>query len=306
LIVLRSVLGAALLLALPTLQAGATSSSQAAATSSSQAIATYCPRPLHRATRLIIVTVPDMTSVKATLHTFERRTPADATWLRSGPPETAVVGTAGIGWSEDFHYLGKKDEPIKREGDKRTPAGIFRVAGPFGFEPSKLRGYTRLSPGRSFCVDDPSSLLYGKIVDKSLTKSVKSSEDMSSVPGLKRGMIVDYPARRGAKAGSCIFLHVWDGDSAGTNARIAMPEDRLAVLQNWSVQGFTAIAIVSEDAAGRFKGCLPLNSATSKYEQPAALPTPHPRRERKDQRAALTTEWAARLSAFISGSDRKD
>ena len=297
---LRLISGAALLLALATLPTGAT-------TTSSQSIATYCPRPLHRATRLIIVTVPNMTSVKATLHTFERRSPADATWSRSGPPEAAVVGSAGIGWSEDFHYLGKKDEPIKREGDKRTPAGIFRVAGPFGFEPSKLKGYTRLSPGRSFCVDDPTSLLYGKIVDKSLTnKSVKSSEDMSAVPGLKRGMIVDYPARRGAKAGSCIFLHVWDGDSAGTKARIAMPEDRLAVLQNWSVQGFTAIAIVSEEAAPRFRGCLPLNSATSKYEQPAALPIPHPRRGDMDQRASLTTEWGGRLYTVISGSGRKD
>lgn len=285
---LRSVLGAALLLAPLTSQALAVSSSSpAAAAASPHAIATYCPRPLHRATRLIIVTVPDMTSVKATLHTFERRTPADATWQRSGPPETAVVGAAGIGWSEDFDYLAKKDEPVKREGDKRTPAGIFRIAGPFGFEPSKLRGYTRLSPGRSFCVDDPSSLLYGKIVDKSLTKSVKSSEDMSSVPGLKRGMIVDYPARRGAKAGSCIFIHVWDGAEAGTKARIGMPEARVSVLQEWSSKGFTAIAVLTEEAAPRFKGCLPLNSATSKNEQPAVVPEPHPRRAQKDQRADL-------------------
>jgi L,D-peptidoglycan transpeptidase YkuD (ErfK/YbiS/YcfS/YnhG family) len=285
--VLRSALGAASLLALLTSQVGAVSSSPAGAASSSpHAIATYCPRALHRATRLIIVTVPGMTSVKATLHTFERRTPADATWLRSGPPEAAVVGSAGIGWSEDYDHVAKKDEPIKREGDHRTPAGIFRVAGPFGFEPSKLKGYTQLTRGKSFCVDDPSSLLYGKIVDKSLLKSVKSSEDMSSVPGLKRGMIVDYPARRGAKAGSCIFLHVWDGGGAGTNARIGLPEERLTVLQNWSATGFTAMAIVSEEAVPRFKGCLPLNSATSKNEQPAAVPEPHPRRA-KDQRAEL-------------------
>lgn len=293
----RSVLGAALLLAALTSQVGSTPSSgpagsstpqaKGAAANSSQAIATYCPRALHRATRLIIVTVPNMSSVKGTLHTFERRTPADATWQRSGPPEAAVVGSAGIGWAEDYSYLGKKDEPIKREGDKRTPSGIFRVSGPFGFEPSKLKGYTQLARDRSYCVDDPTSLLYGRIVDKSLTKSVKSSEDMSAVPGLKRGMIVDYPARRGAKAGSCIFLHVWDGDSAGTNARIGMPEDRLAVLQNWSAQGFTAIAIVSEDAAPRFRGCLPLNSATAKVQEPAVLPEPHPRRAPKDQRAEL-------------------
>jgi hypothetical protein len=210
--------------------------------------------------------------------------------MRSGPPEAAVVGSAGIGWAEDYSHLSKKDEPIKREGDKRTPAGVFRVAGPFGFDQSKLNGYTRLVQGNSFCVDDPTSSLYGKIVSKSVAKLVKSSEDMSATPGLKRGMIVDYPARRGAKAGSCIFLQVAEGDSAGTNARIGMPEARLTVLQNWSTQGFTAIAIVSEEAVPRFKSCLPLNSATSKYEQPASVPEPNPRRVQKDQRADLAPE----------------
>ncbi|MCZ7595988.1 MAG: hypothetical protein M5U16_14665 [Hyphomicrobium sp.] len=267
---LRSALGAAALFAFLAADAGAG----------------YCPRPLHRATRLIIVTVPDMAAVKATLHTFVRKSPA-ARWERSGLPEPAVVGSTGIGWSEDFDHLARKDEPIKREGDKRTPAGIFRVAGPFGFEPSKLKGYVQLSRGKSVCVDDPTSLLYGKIVDKSLAKSVQSSEDMGAVPGLKRGMIVDYPARRGAKGGSCIFLHVWEGDSVGTAGRIALPEARVAVLQQWSGKGFTAIAILTEEAAPRFKGCLPLESATSRSDQPAVVPLPHPRRAHKDQRAEI-------------------
>jgi len=251
-----------------------------------EAAANFCPRPLHRATRLVIVTVPDMTSVKATVHIFTRKTPADATWERVAQPEPAVVGAAGIGWAEDFNHLAKKDEPVKREGDKRTPAGIFRIAGPFGFEASKISGYTKLQAGKSFCVDDPTSLLYGRIVDKRLAATTKSSEDMSAVPGLRRGLVVDYPARRGAKAGSCIYIHVWDGAEAGTNARIGMPEERITVLQEWSGKGFTAIAIVAENATDRFKGCLPINSATSRADRPANLPVPHPRRA-KDQRAEL-------------------
>ena len=110
---------------------------------------------------------------------------------------------------------------------------------------------------------------------------------MSAVPGLKRALLVDYPARRGAKAGSCVFVHVWDGAETGTKARIGLPEERVAVLQDWSAKGFTAIAVVSEDAAPRFKSCLPLNAATSKNEQPAVVPEPNPRRVPKDQRAEL-------------------
>ena len=93
---------------------------------------------------------------------------------------------------------------------------------------------------------------------------------MSAVPGLRRGLMVDYPARRGAKAGSCIFIHVWDGAEAGTNARIGMPEERVTVLQEWSSKGFTAIAIVSRAGAPTAsRGCLPLNSATSRADRPA-------------------------------------
>jgi D-alanyl-D-alanine dipeptidase len=287
-IVLRLILSTALVLAAFASQALAVSSSSpAAALSSPHSIATYCPRAMHRATRLVIVTVPSMTSVKATVHIFARKTPADASWERAAQPEPAVVGAAGIGWSEDFNYLAKKDEPVKREGDKRTPAGIFRMAGPFGFEANKLPGYTKLEAGRSYCVDDPTSPLYGKIVSKKLATSVKSTEDMSTVPGLKRAIMVDYPARRGAKAGSCIFVHVWDGADKGTNARIGMPEERVAELQEWSGKGFTAIAIVAENAADRFKGCLPINSATSRADRPGNLPVPHPRRA-KDQRAELS------------------
>jgi hypothetical protein len=143
-----------------------------------------------------------------------------------------------------------------------------------------------MQAGRSFCVDDPTSLLYGKIVDKKVAATAKSAEDMSAVPGLKRALLVDYPARRGAKAGSCVFIHAWDNAETGTKARVGMDAERVAVLQEWSAKGFTAIAIVSEETAPRFKSCLPLNSAVSRANLPANLPVPHPRRG-DDQRADL-------------------
>ena len=42
---------------------------------------TYCPRVLHRATRLLVVTAPDMNTTKATLRTFERALP-NGRWRR--------------------------------------------------------------------------------------------------------------------------------------------------------------------------------------------------------------------------------
>lgn len=240
------------------------------------ASANYCPRALHRATRLVIITVPNMASVKASMQTFARKSPA-ASWERRSEPEPAVVGAAGIGWGQTFASFAKKDEPIKREGDKRTPAGVFRLGPTFGFTAEKITGHVQLQPGKSFCVDDPGSSRYGQIVARSAARDAKSGEDMATFPLYKRGIVVNYPALRGAKAGSCIFVHVWSGESVGTASCVALPEARVADLQTWIGTGFTAIAIVSERAAERFKGCLPLGTATSRSEEPAP-PLPNPRR----------------------------
>lgn len=266
---LRSILGAAFVLALLTPDAGAN----------------YCPRALHRATRLVIITVPAMDSVKATMQTFARKSPAGS-WERRTEPEAAVVGAAGIGWGQTFASFAKKDEAIKREGDKRTPGGVFRLGPTFGFGIEKINGHVQLLPGKSFCVEDPSSTQYGQIIERSKAKDAKRGEDMATFPLYKRGIVVNYPALRGARAGSCIFLHVWGGDGVGTDGCVALPEARVAELQEWTGKGFTAIAILAEDAADRFKGCLPLGTATSRSEQPAT-PMPNPRRGGKDQRAEL-------------------
>ncbi len=240
------------------------------------ASANYCPRPLHRATRLVIITVPSMGSVKASMQTFERKSPAGS-WVRRSEPEPAVVGVAGIGWGQTFASLAKKDEPLKREGDNRTPAGVFRLGPTFGFQMQNIAGHVKLLPGKSFCVDDATSPQYGHIVERSKAAEAKSGEDMAMSPLNKRGIVVIYPALRGAKAGSCIFVHVWGGDSVGTAGCVALPEERVADLQTWSGTGFTAIAILAEDATERFKGCLPLGTATSRHEEPAP-PEPNPRR----------------------------
>ena len=69
----------------------------------------------------------------------------------------------------DYRVAGL-DNVAKRYRGKTilTDPYLAPVAGPFGFEANKLPGYTKLEAGRSFCVDDPASLLYGKIVSQKL------------------------------------------------------------------------------------------------------------------------------------------
>jgi L,D-peptidoglycan transpeptidase YkuD (ErfK/YbiS/YcfS/YnhG family) len=242
-----------------------------------EAEANYCPRVLHRATRLVIVLVPDMSSPKGTMRTFERKSPA-ARWEGRSEPEPAVVGTDGIAWGHPFQSFAKDGEPLKREGDKRAPAGIYRFGPSFGFAKAANADHLRLEPGRHYCVDDARSPHYGRIVERRVAGEKSSGEDMAAFPLYKRGLVIDYPPRRRTQAGACIFLHVWGGEGVGTAGCVALPEPRVAHLQGWAKGRHTVIVILHEDAVARFKSCLPLTEVASGPEARAAIPLPTPKR----------------------------
>jgi L,D-peptidoglycan transpeptidase YkuD (ErfK/YbiS/YcfS/YnhG family) len=272
----------ALLIALP-----ASAKVSAKARASKAGAVTYCPRVIHRATRLIIVSVPTMDTTKATMRTFARRSPA-ASWMPESTPEPAVVGASGIAWGHPFVSYAKRGEAIKHEGDKRTPAGLYRLGAPFGFAKSDRPGYLQLVPGAHYCVHDMRSAHYGRIVTKAKAGEKTGGEDMAAFPLYKRGIVIDYAPRAHAKAGSCIFLHVWGGEGVGTAGCVALPEARVAQLQDWTRGRHAVIAIVSQDTISRFGRCLPSETAVSAHE-PVALPLPNPKRAdmQSGQRASL-------------------
>ena len=113
---------------------------------------------------------------------------------------------------------------------------------------------------------------------------------MAKDPLYRRGIVIDYPPRPRTQAGSCIFLHIWGGPAVGTDARIALPEERVAYLQEWAEKRFTAIAIVSEDTVDRYKGCLPLGRHGSRWRGSHIRPAPFAQ--------ACTQEREARLAAL--------
>src|SRR5437879_8700470 len=90
---------------------------------SAAAHAQSCPGPLANAKRLVLVTAPGMNDVTATMRLYERAS-ANAAWRALGATEPATIGKAGMGWSQFFTRLARRGEPLKVEGDKRTPAGI--------------------------------------------------------------------------------------------------------------------------------------------------------------------------------------
>jgi L,D-peptidoglycan transpeptidase YkuD (ErfK/YbiS/YcfS/YnhG family) len=215
-----------------------------------------CPPALATATHLVLVVAPDMRSVVATLRRFERASP-DAAWTELGKAVPAVVGKGGLGWGWTIAAYAKDGEPVKHEGDKRAPAGVYPLGRPFGLLPAALAGYLKLEPEQSFCVDDVRSPAYGTIVPRKVAGPAMSGEAMWTVPLYRRGLFVDYPANRSEKGGSCVFVHIWRGPTSGTAGCVALAEDGVKSLQAFAKPGSAAIAILPKAALARFAGCLP-------------------------------------------------
>jgi L,D-peptidoglycan transpeptidase YkuD (ErfK/YbiS/YcfS/YnhG family) len=218
------------------------------------ALAQSCPAPLNDARRLVLVTADTMTSTTATVQRFMRAGP-NAPWTLESAPVSALIGHNGIGWAHAFRSFAQPGEPAKVDGDKRVPAGFYKIGRPFGFGPSQRPHYVRIAEGMT-CVDDPRSPAYNTITSRAKVGWQVHGENMWRVPEYRRGLLVDYPTNRAARAGSCIFIHVRRPAAKGTAGCVALPEPQLEALQDFAESG-AVLAVLPRQALDRFKGCLP-------------------------------------------------
>lgn len=133
-------------------------------------------------------------------------------------------------------------DPVKHEGDKKSPAGIFRLGPTFGYAQEKPTAwampYRPLTTGTE-CVDDRDSKYYNQIVERpSVTPDWKSSERMRSEGEYYQwGAVIEQNARGTPGDGSCVFLHVSDDSGAGTTGCTAMAKPQLETVLGWLKPG---------------------------------------------------------------------
>jgi L,D-peptidoglycan transpeptidase YkuD (ErfK/YbiS/YcfS/YnhG family) len=145
-----------------------------------------------------------------------------------------------MGWG---HGLLKTAQPgpVKREGDGRSPAGVFALGRAFGSadtlpEGAKSFPYLQTQP-TTYCVEDMRSKLYNQIVDvPGVTPGSRPGwSELQRADGLFRwGIIVrqnDLDTKVGA--GSCVFLHIWRGAGRGTAGCTAMAAEVLESTLRW-------------------------------------------------------------------------
>lgn len=188
------------------------------------------------ARELVVGVVDDWTTTVVTLRRFQR---TGDRWQLVGEPWPGVVGRSGVAWGAGLHGDGApagRAGPVKREGDGKSPAGVFAFRSSYGYAAAPPSGtklpYTSLHADHQ-CVDDPASRHYDRILDRRTVDAAdwKSHEVMRRDDELYRWVVdVAHNPAHAPGGGSCIFLHVWGGPKSSTAGCTAMAETQLATL----------------------------------------------------------------------------
>lgn len=191
------------------------------------------------ARQLVLVTVPDWDADHGTLRAYERGTSG---WRSVGEPSPVVIGRAGAGWGLGLH-AAQIDGPVKREGDGRSPAGVFAIDQAFGYAPTVTTAlpYTAMQASH-YCIDVVGSKLYDRIVDARVvgadavagsTEPMRRDLHADGDQRYKLGFVIEHNPRNTQGAGSCIFAHVWKSPTTATAGCTAMNESSMQALLAW-------------------------------------------------------------------------
>ncbi|MBI2070768.1 MAG: D-alanyl-D-alanine carboxypeptidase family protein [Elusimicrobia bacterium] len=188
---------------------------------------------IDEAGQLIVVGAKDWDQTAAKVYLFER----SAKGWRRVKSMPAVLGRKGLGWGLGLHPQIDR-EPQKREGDLRSPAGVFAMVDAYGYDqrlPFDHRWpYAQATPDL-ICVDDPKSGYYNRVILKSGPQDWSSAEDMLRKDDLYRRLIIvehnSNPPKPGR--GSCIFFHIWKDKNSGTAGCTAFAQKDIEFIVEW-------------------------------------------------------------------------
>jgi len=143
------------------------------------------------------------------------------------------LGTNGLGWGIGELDLSKNDhDPRKHEGDKKAPAGVFKLTNIFGYENNSNYKLPYLYASKQLiCIDDSDSKFYNQLVQAKGDE--KSFEYMRRKDNqYKYGVTVLHNKNGVSQRGSCIFLHIQKYEGSSTAGCTSMKESDLKRIIN--------------------------------------------------------------------------
>ncbi len=186
--------------------------------------------------QVLYVTAADQQTTAAELQMLERTPTND--WQAAGAAISARIGRNGMAWGHgEFALAAPSGWRIKKEGDGCAPAGVFRITQAFGAEPQP--GWINLPyihcTAHHWGIDDVRSKYYNQIVDdRTVACDWTGPETMVPTIGCyKLGAVIEHNPRNTPGLGSCIFMHIWQGENVPTAGCTAMSETNLRKVLTW-------------------------------------------------------------------------
>jgi L,D-peptidoglycan transpeptidase YkuD (ErfK/YbiS/YcfS/YnhG family) len=190
--------------------------------------------------QMIVVEAENLQTDRGTLTRFERKN-KNSPWQPVGRKFPVMLGKSGLAPAKGIVEFKDIDLPRKKEGDNKSPMGIFALKYTFGYaEPQETRFIQMpyiFATEKLKCIDDVHSQWYNQVVHTDLIEKPdwKSHEELKRNDDLyKWGIVLDYnmnPVNPGN--GSCIFMHLWRNDHTPTAGCTAMSEKDMIALLTW-------------------------------------------------------------------------
>ena len=183
---------------------------------------------LHSSQQIVLVVADNFNTSKAKLECFEDG-------VKVFDTIEVNIGKKGLGWGiGEIKLTQNSQHPIKHEGDKKAPAGVFKLTSLFGYAKSNTSAmFYQHTSKNLICVDDSNSKEYNKIIQMPKNKP-KSFEFMKREDSqYKLGIVVQHNKNGIKQRGSCIFIHVQKAKNAGTAGCTSMKISDLKEIVSW-------------------------------------------------------------------------
>lgn len=203
--------------------------------------------PWRDSRQLVLVIVPDWNANHGSLRAYARD---KNHWQAVDAAHPVTIGHAGAAWGLGLN-TAHGDGPIKREGDGRSAAGVFRIGEAFGYGSRADTGLAyRALQASDYCIDVDGSPSYNRIVDAHAVDTTGSTEPMRRdlhLNGDQRyrlGFVIEHNAAGKRSAGSCIFAHLWQSPTDTTTGCTAMSDATMEHLLAWLKREETPIFVL--------------------------------------------------------------
>jgi len=186
----------------------------------------------------VVALTSSWNSSYANLYLYEKK---GSQWVPVSGPHKVRLGKNGSAWGLGIHP-NPRGAKLKREGDRRTPAGIFHIGGAWGY-PKAIKRHPRLAyrqvTSRDLWVEDSTSRYYNQhlVLNHEPRAAWEKKAQMKQgdyAHALKLFVAHNPPPKAKPNAGSAVFFHIWrGGGSKATFGCTTMPKEKLENMIAW-------------------------------------------------------------------------